>query len=36
MIYAGHYETETLGVKAVGASLAKRFRVKVEFLDASP
>lgn len=33
IIYAGHYETETPGVKALGAALAKRFRVKAEFLD---
>jgi dinuclear metal center YbgI/SA1388 family protein len=33
IIYAGHYETETLGVKALGAALKKRFRVTTEFLD---
>jgi len=33
VIYAGHYETETLGVKALGAAVAKRFGVKCEFLD---
>ena len=33
IIYAGHYETETPGVKALGAALAKRFRVDPEFLD---
>ena len=33
VIYAGHYETETLGVKAVGAALRKRFGVKTTFLD---
>ena len=33
IIYAGHYETETLGVKALGAALAKRFRVNSEFLN---
>jgi len=32
VIYAGHYETETLGVKAVGKALAKRFGVRTEFL----
>jgi dinuclear metal center YbgI/SA1388 family protein len=32
VIYAGHYETETLGVKAVGKALAKRFGVRAEFL----
>ncbi len=34
IIYAGHYETETLGVKALGSAVAKRFGVKCEFLDA--
>ncbi|MHC4248528.1 MAG: Nif3-like dinuclear metal center hexameric protein [Planctomycetota bacterium] len=33
IIYAGHYETETPGVKALGAALAKRFRVRPQFLD---
>jgi len=33
VIYAGHYETETLGVKALGAAVAKRFGVKCQFLD---
>ncbi|MDH3427610.1 MAG: Nif3-like dinuclear metal center hexameric protein, partial [Gemmatimonadota bacterium] len=33
VIYAGHYATETLGVKAVGASLADRFGIEWEFLD---
>jgi dinuclear metal center YbgI/SA1388 family protein len=33
IIYAGHYETETSGVKALGAALKKRFRVKAQFLD---
>ena len=33
IVYAGHYETETPGVKAVGGALAKRFRVSPEFLD---
>jgi len=33
IIYAGHYETETVGVKALGAAVAKRFGVKCEFLD---
>lgn len=33
IVYAGHYETETPGVKAVGAALAKRFRVGSRFLD---
>jgi len=33
IVYAGHYETETLGVKALGAAVAKRFGVECEFLD---
>ena len=33
VIYAGHYATETLGVKAVGQSLADRFGVEWEFID---
>ena len=31
--FAGHYATETLGVKALGEFLAKRFKVKSAFLD---
>lgn len=33
VVYAGHYATETLGVKAVGALLAERFAVSWRFLD---
>ncbi len=33
IIYAGHYETETLGVKAVGKALGQRFGVPARFLD---
>jgi len=33
LIFAGHYATETLGVKAVGATLEKRFGLQVEFID---
>jgi dinuclear metal center YbgI/SA1388 family protein len=33
LIFAGHYATETLGVKAVGATLKKRFGLEVEFID---
>jgi dinuclear metal center YbgI/SA1388 family protein len=33
VIYAGHYETETVGVKALGRHLERRFRVKTVFLD---
>lgn len=34
VIFAGHYETETVGVKAVGRLLEKKFGVKTVFLDA--
>lgn len=33
VIYAGHYATETFGVKALAAHLAKRFRVPWAFVD---
>jgi dinuclear metal center YbgI/SA1388 family protein len=33
VFYAGHYATETFGVKALAAHLAKRFRLPWEFLD---
>jgi dinuclear metal center YbgI/SA1388 family protein len=33
MIYAGHYATETFGVKALASHLAKKFRVPSEFVD---
>jgi len=33
LIFAGHYATETFGVRAVGARLDKKFGVKVSFLD---
>lgn len=33
LIFAGHYVTETLGVKAVGAMLKKKFGLPVEFID---
>jgi dinuclear metal center YbgI/SA1388 family protein len=33
VLYAGHYATETFGVKALSASLAKKFRVPWVFLD---
>lgn len=33
VFYAGHYATETFGVKALAAHLAKKFRVPWEFLD---
>lgn len=33
VIYAGHYATETFGVKALAAHLAARFRVPWEFVE---
>jgi dinuclear metal center YbgI/SA1388 family protein len=33
VIYGGHYATETFGVKAVAAHLAKKFRLPWEFID---
>lgn len=33
LVFAGHYATETLGVGAVGDTLARRFRIPVEFID---
>jgi len=33
VLYGGHYATETFGVKALAAHLAKKFRVPWEFLD---
>jgi dinuclear metal center YbgI/SA1388 family protein len=33
VIYAGHYATETVGVKALAEHLSRRFRVPWEFLD---
>jgi dinuclear metal center YbgI/SA1388 family protein len=33
VFYGGHYATETFGVKALAAELAKKFRVPWEFLD---
>ena len=32
-VFAGHYRTEVFGVKAVGALLARKFKVHVEFAD---
>ena len=34
VIHAGHYATETLGVKKVGEVVAKNYNVEVDFLDA--
>ena len=33
MIYGGHYATETFGVRALAAHLAKKFRVPWQFVD---
>lgn len=33
LIFAGHYATETVGVKAVGAMLKRKFGLPVEFID---
>ncbi len=33
VIFAGHYATETVGVKALGRHLADRFDLQVKFLD---
>ena len=33
LVLAGHYATETLGVKALGRHLAERFDLEYEFLD---
>ncbi|MBS3120066.1 Nif3-like dinuclear metal center hexameric protein [Candidatus Woesearchaeota archaeon] len=33
VIYAGHYATETLGVRALMPSIRKKFRVKTVFID---
>jgi len=33
LFYGGHYATETFGVKALAAQLARRFRVPWEFID---
>jgi dinuclear metal center YbgI/SA1388 family protein len=34
VVFAGHYATETLGVRALGDHLAERFSVETVFLDA--
>jgi dinuclear metal center YbgI/SA1388 family protein len=33
LIYAGHYATETLGVQALAAAVAKKFRLTWSFID---
>jgi len=33
VLYAGHYATETFGVKALAADLSRRFRVPWQFID---
>jgi putative NIF3 family GTP cyclohydrolase 1 type 2 len=34
VLYAGHYATETLGVRALGEALAARFDITSTFVDA--
>lgn len=34
ILYAGHYATETLGVRALGDALAQRFGMSASFIDA--
>jgi dinuclear metal center YbgI/SA1388 family protein len=33
LFYAGHYATETFGVRALAAYVAKKYRVKAEFIE---
>ncbi len=33
LFYAGHYATETFGVKALAQHVAKKFRLDWEFID---
>jgi len=33
VLYAGHYATETFGVKALATHLASKFRIPWQFLD---
>lgn len=33
LVFAGHYATETLGVKAVGKMLKEKFGIPVDFID---
>ena len=33
MVCAGHYETETFGVKALAKAMAKALKVKVAFME---
>lgn len=33
VLYAGHYATETLGVRALGEALAQRFKISSTFVD---
>ena len=34
VVYAGHYATETLGIRALGEFVAREFAVEAQFLDA--
>ena len=33
LLYAGHYATETFGVKALAAHLSRKYRLPWEFID---
>jgi dinuclear metal center YbgI/SA1388 family protein len=33
VVYAGHYATETVGLKALGQHLTEKFNLKIQFLD---
>ena len=33
VMYAGHYATETFGVRALAAHVAKKFKIDWEFID---
>jgi putative NIF3 family GTP cyclohydrolase 1 type 2 len=33
VIFAGHYATETVGVKALGAHLTEKFGIETQFFD---
>ena len=34
VLYGGHYATETLGVKAIGRHLKKKFNINCRFISA--
>ena len=33
LLFAGHYATETVGIKALAAHLEQKYNVKTEFID---